>query len=147
MSKPEFVYVIHIEAPRARVWEALTTGEQTVLFWTRYVQSQWSVGARVEFLREDRKTLSHDGVVLEIDPPRRLVMTFDVSPEGFAEPASRVTYELKEAKAGTQLKVIHEGFPPGSKVLLSISEGWPAILSSMKTYLETGRPMGAACSA
>jgi uncharacterized protein YndB with AHSA1/START domain len=142
MTKPEFVYIIYIEAPAAKVWEALTNGEHTKLFWSQYVQSDWKLGARVEFLRPDKSKLSHDGVVLEIDPPRRLVMTFDLSPEGLAEPPSRVTYELAEGAGETKLTVIHEDFPPESKVLPDISKGWPMILSSLKTYLERGAPMG-----
>jgi len=141
MNRPEFVYAIYIEAPAARVWEALTQGEHTRLYWSRYVQSEWQVGARVEFLRADKSKLSHDGQVLEIDPPRRLVMTFDVTPEGMKEPPSRVTYELEELHGATKLTVIHDGFPPDSEVLKGISSGWPHILSSLKTYLERGSPM------
>ena len=142
MNKPEFVYAIYIEAPAAKVWTALTQGEHTKHFWSRYVQSDWQVGSRVEFLRADKSKLSHDGAVLEIDPPRRLVMTFDVTPEGMKEPASRVTYELEELHGATKLTVIHDGFPPESEVLKSISKGWPHILSSLKTYLERGSAMG-----
>jgi uncharacterized protein YndB with AHSA1/START domain len=116
MSKPEFVYAIYIEAPAAKVWEALTHGEHTRLYWSRYVQSDWRVGSRVEFLRADKSKLSHDGEVLEIDPPRRLVMTFDVTPEGMTEPPSRVTYELEELHGATKLTVIHDGFAPDSEV-------------------------------
>ncbi len=141
MSKPDFVYVIYIEAPIQRVWDALTQGEHTALYWSRYVQSDWQVGSRVEFLRADRSKLSHDGEVLEIDPPRRLVMTFDVSAEGMVEKPSRVTYELEERTGETKLTVIHDDFQADSKVLPSISNGWPAILSSLKTYLERGAPM------
>jgi uncharacterized protein YndB with AHSA1/START domain len=141
MSTPEFVYIIYIEAPQQKVWDALTQGEHTRHFWSRFVQSDWQVGSRVEFLRADKSKLSHDGEVLEIDPPRRLVMTFDVSPEGFKEPASRVTYELSEQDNATKLVVLHENFPPNSEVLKAISQGWPLILSSLKTYLERGAPM------
>ncbi len=141
MNKPEFVYVIYIAAPQAKVWEALTNGEHTKHFWSRYVQSDWKQGSRVEFLRADKSKLSHDGEVLEIDPPNRLVMTFDVSAEGLVEPPSRVTYELSEQNGATKLTVIHEGFPPDSKVLPGISNGWPSILSSMKTYIESGAAM------
>lgn len=141
MNRPEFVYVIYIEAPVQKVWEALTQGEHTKRYWSRYVQSDWNPGSRVEFLRADRSKLSHDGEVLEIDPPHRLVMTFDVSAEGLVEKPSRVTYELEALPGETKLTVIHEGFPPDSKVLPGISKGWPAILSSLKTYLERGAPM------
>jgi uncharacterized protein YndB with AHSA1/START domain len=141
MSKPEFVYVIYIQAPQAKVWEALTNGEHTQHFWSRYVQSDWKQGSRVEFLRADKSKLSHDGEVLEIDAPNRLVMTFDVSAEGMVEPPSRVTYELSEQHGATKLVVMHEGFPQDSKVLPAISGGWPRILSSMKTYIESGAAM------
>ena len=141
MTRPEFVYAIYIEAPAAKVWAALTQGEHTRLYWSRYVQSDWKVGSRVEFLRADKSKLSHDGEVLEIDPPRRLVMTFDVTPEGLKEPPSRVTYELEDLHGATKLTVIHDGFPPESEVLKSISKGWPYILSSLKTYLERGSAM------
>lgn len=141
MSKPEFVYAIYIEAPAVKVWEALTHGEHTKHFWSRYVQSDWQVGSRVEFLRADKSKLSHDGKVLEIDPPRRLVMTFDVTPEGMKEPPSRVTYELEELHGATKLTVIHDNFPADSEVLKGVSKGWPYILSSLKTYLERGTPM------
>lgn len=141
MSKPEFVYVIYIEAPIEKVWAALTEGEHTRLYWSRFVQSDWRPGSRVEFLRADKSRLSHDGEVIEIDPPRRLVMTFDVTPEGMREPPSRVTYELSEADGATRLAVTHEGFPPDSAVLKAVANGWPAILSSLKTYLERGSAM------
>lgn len=141
MSRPEFVYVIYIEAPIERVWAALTQGEHTRLYWSRFVQSDWQVGSRVEFLRADKSKLSHDGEVLEIDPPRRLVMTFDVNPEGMREPPSRVTYGLSEEDGATRLAVTHEGFPPDSALLKGISSGWPQILSSLKTYLERGSAM------
>jgi uncharacterized protein YndB with AHSA1/START domain len=141
MTKPEFVYVIYIEAPIEKVWAALTQGEHTRLYWSRFVQSEWRVGARVEFLRADKSKLSHDGEVLEIDPPRRLVMTFDVTPEGMNEPPSKVRYDLDEKNGATQLTVTHWTFPPDSDVLKGISQGWPQILSSLKTYLERGAPM------
>lgn len=141
MTKPEFVYVIYIEATQQRVWDALTQGEHTKHFWSRYVQSDWKVGSRVEFLRADKSKLSHNGEVLEIDPPNRLVMTFDVSAEGMKEPPSRVTYDLSHANGATKLTVTHDQFPPNSEVLKSISHGWPHILSSMKSYLERGAPM------
>jgi uncharacterized protein YndB with AHSA1/START domain len=141
MNRPEFVYVIYIEAPIARVWRALTNGDDTNKFWARYVQSDWKVGSRVEFLRPDRSKLSHDGDILEIDPPRRLVMTFDLRPEGASEPPSKVSYDLVEVDGAVKLTVSHEDFPPNSAVLGGISQGWPQILSSLKSYLERGEPL------
>src|SRR5262245_52869507 len=136
MSKPEFVYVIYIEAPIEKVWAALTEGEHTRLYWSRFVQSDWRPGSRVECLRADRPRVSHEGDVIAAGARRRLVRTFDWRPEGMREPPSRVTYELIEEDGATRLAVTHEGFPPDSAVLKAISNGWPAILSSLKTYLE-----------
>ena len=79
------------------------------------------------------------GEVLEIDPPNRLVMTFDMKPEGFTEAPSRVTYELADHESATKLTVIHDNFPPNTDVLHRISSGWPRILSGMKTYIESGK--------
>ncbi|MBL8549392.1 MAG: SRPBCC family protein [Hyphomonadaceae bacterium] len=142
MSKPEFVYVILIEAPKAKVWEALTKGEHTRHFWGgRAVQSDWRQGARVEFRMDTDNSLQHSGEVLEIDAPKKLVMTFYVDSMEAPEPPTKVTYLLDDFHGATKLTVMHEGFPEGSKVLAKISGGWPTILSNMKTYLEQGAPM------
>ena len=142
MSKPEFVYVILIEAPIEKVWEALTKGEHTRHFWAgRSVQSDWKLGSRVEFRMDTDNSLQHSGTVLEVDPPKRLVMTFYVDSAKEPEPASRVTYELSEFHGATRLTLIHDDFIAGGKTYDGVSQGWPAILSSMKTYLERGSPM------
>lgn len=140
MSKPDFVYVIYIQAPKQKVWTALTTGEHTTHFWNRYVRSDWKQGSRVEFMYpDDHNKLSHDGEIIEVDAPNRLVMTFDMKPEGFNEAPSRVTYELADHEGATKLTVIHDNFPPNTDVLHRISSGWPRILSAMKTYIESGK--------
>lgn len=95
-----------------------------------------------------------DQVILESDPPRRLAYTWHtITPEWAAavgmnedtadiwraEPRSRVAFDIEDVGHGTvSLTVVHDGFEPGSHVLHGISEGWPAVLSSLKTLLETG---------
>jgi len=60
------------------------------------------------------------------------------------EPHSKVTVDIDDAGNGVaKLTVAHDGFPPGSSVLQAISEGWPAVLSSLKTLLETGAALPA----
>jgi hypothetical protein len=55
-----------------------------------------------------------------------------------AEPRSKVTYDMQDIGPGVvKLTVTHDGFPPGSRVLHAISDGWPAVLSSLETFLET----------
>ena len=70
---------------------------------------------------------------------RRLSHTFQpLFAEFKAEPPSRVTFSMGENGGVVRLTVIHESFPEGSKVLRACSDGWPMILSSLKTLLETG---------
>ena len=93
-------------------------------------------------------------VVLEADPPRRLAYTWQsITPEfaalvGFsddfreqvaAEPRSKVSFDIEPTGRGqVRLSVVHDGFEPGSEMLNSVSGGWPMVLSSLKTLLETG---------
>ena len=99
---------------------------------------------------------SPEQVILEAEPYRRLSYTWhDFTPEfakavGFseefqatiaAEQRSKVTFEIEPAGPLVKLTVVHDGFEPGSTVLGSISEGWPAILSNLKTLLETGETL------
>jgi uncharacterized protein YndB with AHSA1/START domain len=154
MTRPDFVYAVYIAAPIERVWAALTDGAISREYWGgRQVESDWRVGSPVLF-RIDADT--HDIVrakVLAIDPPRHLAMgwTYDQEP---MPPASRVTYTLEQASPeNVKLTVIHEVWEAGSEVDERLKNGWPAILSSLKSYLETGKPLdytkrweGAACA-
>ena len=57
-------------------------------------------------------------------------------------PRSRVAFDIGDSEHGVvRLKVVHDGFAPGSSVLQGISDGWPAVLASLKTLLETGAPL------
>ena len=151
MSKPQFVYEISIAAPPQRVWEALTQSDFTRQYWSgRTIESDWKVGSRVRLSKPDG---GHDweGEVLEVDPPRRLVYTFacPAKPGEVAEPPSRVTLEIRASGGGVMLSVIHDNFPPESKILAGISRGWPGILTNMKQLLETGaatEKAGCGCS-
>lgn len=142
MSKPSFVYVTYIRTSPEKLWRALTDGEFTQRYWSgRRVESDWKVGARVTFWHDGKA--SDSGEVLECEPPRRLSYSFHVEfvEELRSEPPSRVTFEIEKLGAQVKLTLTHDGFEPGSKVLAGISTGWPAILSSLKSLLETGRPI------
>jgi uncharacterized protein YndB with AHSA1/START domain len=82
------------------------------------------------------------GEVVEAAPPRRLVLTW-ASPADAGNPAkrSRVTFELETVDDMVRLTVTHDELEAGSDMLRGISEGWPRVLSSMKSLLETGRPL------
>ena len=85
----------------------------------------------------------NEGFVLESDPPRRLVYSWHsiFDEEMIKERPSRVTFVLEPSNGAVKLTVTHEDFAEGSKTLPSISEGWPIVLCSLKSILETGKPL------
>jgi len=85
-------------------------------------------------------TTSDTGEILEADPPRRLSYSFkhELYAEMRNEPATKVVFTLEPHGNIVKLTVTHEGFMEGSKLLGAVSQGWPAILSSLKSLLETG---------
>ena len=140
MSKPEFVYVIYIASTPEKVFQALTDEKMSEQYWVgNRVVSDWKIGApfALKLKREDKDVT---GEVLEFDPPRRLAYSFRAAHTSMeAEPPSRVTFELEPQKDQVKLTVVHDKFEPGSKALESVSRGWPLVLSSLKSYLETGK--------
>jgi uncharacterized protein YndB with AHSA1/START domain len=145
MSKTSrFVYVTFIRATPQRVWDALTQPEQTRLYWHGVTQvSDWTPGADWKMSFADGR-IADAGRVVEIDPPRRLVLEWrnEFMPELKAEGFSRCTIEISEEHGVTRLAVTHEIDVEGSKLIEAVSGGWPMILSSLKSLLETGAPLG-----
>ena len=140
MSKPEFVYVIYIQSTPEKVFEALTDEKMSEQYWVgNRVVSDWKIGAPFALkLKREQKDVT--GKVLEFDPPRRLAYSFRPAHAGMeAEPPSRVTFELEPQKDQVKLTIIHDNFEPGSKAFERVSRGWPLVLSSLKSYLETGK--------
>jgi uncharacterized protein YndB with AHSA1/START domain len=141
-TKPEFVYVTYIETTQEKLWQALTEADFTERYWFGYrLQSDFTVGARATLGKDGKVT--DEGVVLECDPPRRLAYTWHAifNDEMAKEKPSRVSFDLEKRGAYVKLTVTHEDFAEASKVLPSISTGWPMVLSSLKSLLETGRPL------
>jgi uncharacterized protein YndB with AHSA1/START domain len=140
MSKPSFVYVIYIASTAEKVFEALTDPEMSERYWTgARVESDWKVGSTFA-LKLKRETKNITGQVLEVDPPRRLAYTFHPQHGGLeSEKPSRVTFTLEQQKEQVKLTLIHDDFEPGSKVFEGINQGWPLVLSGLKSLMETGR--------
>ncbi len=137
------VCVIYINASREAVWEGLTSAEFTrQYFHATSVESDWTPGADVSFYNPDR-SIAVTGKVLEVEFPAKLVFTWHVqyNPEARKEVPSRLTYRLDSVQAATRLTIIHDEFPNQSVVLPQITEGWIAIISNLKTLLETGEVM------
>ncbi|MBW8857418.1 MAG: SRPBCC family protein [Bradyrhizobium sp.] len=143
MPKPSFVYVTYIATTIDRLYRALTSAEFTERYmFGRRVESTWEVGAPVRYIGRDG-ALSDSGTVLEADPPRRLVFTWRVEIDDALrnEGYSTVTFELEPLGGEVKLTVIHDDLREDSGVYKGISGGWPKALASLKTLLETGRPL------
>jgi uncharacterized protein YndB with AHSA1/START domain len=141
MSKPEFVYVTYIETTPEKLWDALTNSEFTERYWwdTRVV-SDWKIGSPVAL--ESRGKVTDTGVIVVADPPRRLSYTWANTSEEFRnERPSRVTFAIEPYGKLVKLTLTHEDFDQESKMLQGISKGWPAIMSSLKTMLESGQAL------
>lgn len=141
-SDLSFVYVIYIATTPENLWLALTNGEFTRQYWYgRRIQSEWRVGAPLT-LRVDG-TLDLSGTVLECDPPYRLAFTFlpESNEEFRAEGTSRVVLDLEQQGSVVKFTLTHDQFLQDGQVFRAIQVGWPLILSSLKSLLETGRAL------
>ncbi len=143
MEKHQFVYVTYIKTTLEKLWDALTKPEFTQVYWMQTRQeSDWKVGSSWRTLAPDGSA-KQTGEVLEVDRPRKLVFTWrsETNPEQKAEGFSRVTYTLEKEGTSVKLTVLHEVNQPGSKLLKGVSNGWPLVLASLKSLLETGEPL------
>lgn len=149
------VHSIYIDAPAEKVWEALTSSEYT----NRYgyggdIEIDLRPGGHMRHLTtEEMKSMGMGevavlGTVLEADPPHRLVL--DWSAAWHDEPPSRVTYDISQGPSGlTRVTLTHE-LSESPKTAQDVAGngraeegggGWPWELASLKTLLETGKPM------
>jgi uncharacterized protein YndB with AHSA1/START domain len=140
MNKPKFVYVVYIAAAPEKVWQALTDPAMTEKYWFGFrVDASGKVGELMTALSPSGQE-AHRDPIIESDPPRRLSYAWKPLFKGMPdERPSRVTFELTPFKSQTRLTMVHDDFEEGSKILQMISGGWPAVLSSMKSFIETGR--------
>src|ERR1700692_4358219 len=142
MSKPEFVYVTYIETTPERLWEALTSSEFSKRYWwDTSVVSDWKVGSPVS--RGLTGKTPDVGEVLEADPPRRLSYSFRhiLNEAARNERPTRVTLVIEPHGRLGERTLTHQDFAENSVILDGISKGWPAIMSSLKSMLETGQPL------
>lgn len=145
MDKPSFVYVVYIVTTPEKLWNALIDGEMTRQYWglTRNV-SDWKPGSTWQHQDyDDSSAVKIVGKVLESDPPRRLVLTWAWPTDAADESKnSKVSFEIEPfMEDAVKLTVTHSDLEPDSKMLKGITQGWPGVLCSLKTLLETGKPM------
>lgn len=145
MADSRFVYVTYIRTTPEKLWRALIEPEFTRQFWCETRQEcEWKPGASWRLMIPDGR-VADSGEVLEIEPGRRLVLRWrnEFVPEMGAEGDSRLTYELEQQGEAVKLTLIHESDEPDSKLIAGVSQGWPHILASLKSLLETGESLEA----
>lgn len=143
MPKSTFVYVTYIAASPETVWKALLDGEFTRQYWGHDNVSDWTPGSSWEHRRVDAAhAVVVLGEVLEARPPHRLVITWaDPADRARTDARSRVTFDIEPLADMVRLMVTHDELEAGSDMERKITEGWPRVLSSLKSLLETGRPL------
>lgn len=137
------VFQIYIKTTPERLWQALTDGEMTKKYYygTR-AESDWKADSTYRYNGDGGDALV-DGKVIESDPPRRLVTTFNPHWDAACAdyPQSKVTFEVEPHGSICRLTLVHEGMAAGHPITEGIFRGWSEILSGLKTLLETGEPM------
>jgi len=143
MAESEFVYVTFIRTTPEKLWRALIEPEFTRQFWMGTTQeSEWKVGSSWRIAKPDGRT-ADSGEVVELEPYKKIVLKWQnhlfsqMTAEGF----SRMTYELEPRGEMVRLTVTHTMEKSESEFIKAVSNGWPVILSSLKSLLETGESL------
>ncbi|MEZ5636851.1 MAG: SRPBCC family protein [Burkholderiaceae bacterium] len=140
-EKIRFVYVTYIRSTSEKVFEAITKPEIARRYWGHENVSDWKPGSTWEHVRADaQRTVNVVGKVVEVAPPTRLVITW-ASPSQAGDPAaySRVSFSIEAYEDMVRLTVTHDELEAGSGMAKGIQQGWPIVLSSLKSLLETGQ--------
>jgi uncharacterized protein YndB with AHSA1/START domain/DNA-binding transcriptional ArsR family regulator len=137
-ERPSFVYVTYIHSTPERVWDALTDPDLTGAYWGHSNVSDWQPGSRWEHKRTDGSGIADaGGTVLEAAPPERLVMTFGPPNAEPDKEAATVTFAIEPYEDIVRLTVVHENLADDTE-RDEAAAGWTAVLSNLKSMLETG---------
>lgn len=143
IAPPDVVYVTYIRATPERVWDALTRGTETKRYFFGFrIESDWRIGAR--WALHGEQGVHDEGEVLECEPPRRLKISWNVVAFEDARDLSPayITYDIEPLGESVRLTMTqHQPKPVPRKYYEGGKQGWPMILSSLKSYLETGEPL------
>lgn len=157
MSKPEFVYTTYIDTTAEQLWQALTDPEFTRRwFAATTLDTDWAPGSPIVWDQNGVLIADPEQVVLVSEPPHRLAYTWHTFSDEWAkaidfdetlhrtiaaERRSRVTFTIEPEGAVVRLTVVHDDFPEDSAVLPLVCDGWPRLVSDLKTLLETGETL------
>lgn len=140
---PKHVYELFIKATPEALWAVLTDDSKTPLYehFNLTTRTDWRVGGSRDYFMGERRVIA--ATLVEIDPPRRLVMTFAAqwAPDLAADAPSRVTWEIAQVGSdAVKLTLIHDDFDGETATFKAVVHGWPEGLSRLKTLMETGAP-------
>jgi len=142
--KPAIVYTIYIAASPEKVWQALTTAEFSRQYFSGFaIEADLKVGGAF-IARAPDGSVHIGGEVIECDPPKKLTVTWNVNWPALVEKLgpTLVSYEIEPAGEAVKLTMLQSHDRTISDDILSGGrQGWPAILSSLKSVLETGNPL------
>jgi uncharacterized protein YndB with AHSA1/START domain len=156
MDKPSFVYTTYIQTTPERLWEALTDPAFSERYWGATFDTDWEAGSAMTWHMHGVTIADPEQVVLESEPYRRLSYTWHNFPAELAaalevtdekrdriaaEQRSKVTFDMEQLDDQVKLTVVHDGFEPDSVMATMVTNGWPKVLSSLKTLLETGEAL------
>src|SRR3954449_2349017 len=157
VHRPSFVYTTYIRTTPEQLWRALTEPAFTERYWGMVFHSDWRTGSRYVLDQFGLSIADDEQVVLEADPYRRLSyawhavtsewadaleLTDDARERLAAEPRSKVTFDIEPLDdEQVKLTVVHDGLEPDGLMSSLIGNGWPRVLSNLKTLLETGETL------
>ena len=142
--KPAIVYTIYIASTPEKVWQALTTAEFSRQYFSGFaIEADLKVGGAF-IARAPDGSVHIDGEVIECDPLKKLAVTWNVNWPKLVEKLgpTLVTFEIEQAGHVVKLTMLQSHDRDISDDILSGGRtGWPAILSSLKSLLETGQAL------
>lgn len=160
-DKPTFIYTTYIRTTPEKLWEALTSGDFSEKYWFGFrIETDWKVGAPIRIQSKSDVHLEGvskaecggiEGQVLAYEPLKKLTYTFssvgdkpEVKHKRSAQGPSKVTYEIKAMGPMVRLRLVHENLMPEDiesdpNRWQGVNNGWPAIMASLKSLLETGK--------
>ncbi len=143
MDKVKFEYEMYVSAAQEKLWDALFDPKMTEKYWQHENISDWKPGSKWTHKGTDNeKSIDLVGTVVEYSKPSRLVITWaDPQDENNKEKHSTVTITIQPYRGVSKIKVTHENLESGSEMLKGITDGWPIVVSSLKTLMETGNAL------
>jgi uncharacterized protein YndB with AHSA1/START domain len=133
-------FVFYFAAPPDKVWEGFVSSESNrIIFAGAELEADLKAGGPMNWVGpavDDKRTTYVRGEVLQSETAKLLQYTFAL---GSSSKISRVTIELVPESEATRVSVTHDQWAEDDAAYASCADGWPRILSRLKTLIETGK--------